>query len=79
MKVYGYQKNGEDLIELEEVSIMSNINELKNLLNYLQDVVQQHTEVVSKTELCHSHLRDWDNNWKLGQPDIIIVTQNTME
>lgn len=79
MKIYGYQKEVEDLIELEEVSIMSDINELKNLINYLQDIVQQHTQVVGKTQLLHSHLQDWDNNWKSGQPDIIIVTQPDME
>lgn len=79
MKVYGHQKDSEDLIELNEISILSDIDELKNLLNYLQEVIQQHSKVVGETELCHSHLRDWDENWESGQPDIVIVTQNDNE
>lgn len=75
MKIYGYKKDNEDLIELSEISIMSNISELKNLLNYLQDVIQEHSTVVREAELCHSHLRDWCERWKDGQPDIIIVTE----
>ncbi|QSX06712.1 hypothetical protein JYG23_04470 [Sedimentibacter sp. zth1] len=75
MKIYGYEKNNEDMIELNEISIMSNINELKNLVSFLQNVVESHSNVVGETEMCHSHLRDWDENWDISQPDIIIATK----
>lgn len=74
MKVYGYENDSEDLIELGEVSIMASISEVKNLLNYLENVINEHSKVVGQKEMHHSHLRDWDENWESGQPDIVIVT-----
>lgn len=74
MKVFGYQKDTENLIELQEVSILSNIKELDRIIEFLKDIKEKHNNLVGKTELCHSHYRDWDAEWKIGTPDIIVVT-----
>ena len=74
VKVFGYQKNGENLIELQEVSFQSDIKELDKIIKFLQDVKEQHSKVIDEVELCHSHFRDWDVEWKVDSPDIIVVT-----
>lgn len=79
MKIYGYQKNKEKLIEMDEISILSNIDEFKNLLDYLQDVLNKHSEVANETDMQHSHFKDWNKKSDSEQPDIIIVTQSKNE
>lgn len=74
MKVYGYQKDSENLIELHKVSFQLDIKELDKIIGFLQEVKEQHSKVIEKDELCHSHFRDWDGEWKAGSTDIIVVT-----
>ena len=85
MKVFGYQKDKknlveEDLMELREVSFLSNIEELEKLITFLQEIKTQHSKLANKfineTDLCHSHFRDWDTSWETGSVDVIIVTVN---
>lgn len=77
MKIYGYQNDDEKIIELSDITFQSDISELKNLIQFLQNTLDEHTAVEHKTEMCHSHLRDWDKKWSSDQPDIIIVTNHT--
>lgn len=79
MKVFGYQKDSEELIELEEVSIQSDIGGLDKIIKFLQEVKEQHSKVIGEVELCHSHFRDWDVDWKAGSTDIIVVTTSKDE
>lgn len=74
MRVFGYQKDSENLIELQEVSLQSDIKELDKIIGFLQEVKEQHSKEIEKEELCHSHLRDWDGEWKADSTDIIVVT-----
>lgn len=74
MKVFGYQYESEDLIELQEVSFQGDIIELDKLIKFLQQVKEQHSKVIAEMELCHSHFRDWDTEWNAGTADIIVVT-----
>jgi hypothetical protein len=74
MKVYGYCDHGDDLIELKEVSFQSSIEELDILIKFLQDVKEQHRNVMGETDMCHTHFRDWNKEWQIGSTDIIIVT-----
>jgi hypothetical protein len=74
MKLYGYRDNDEDIIELKEVSIVTSVSELKKLIKFIESTIESHNSVNNSSELCHSHLRDWDNEWQKDQPDIIIVT-----
>ncbi len=79
MKVFGYQKDSEELIELEEVSFQSDIGGLDKIIKFLQEVKEQHSKVIGEVELCHSHFRDWDVDWKAGSTDIIVVTTSKDE
>ena len=74
MKLFGYEKDSDKLIELQEATFLSDIEELDKLIEFLKDVKEKHCKVVEKTELCHSHYRDWDVEWKDCSPDIIIAT-----
>ncbi len=79
MEIYGYQKSGDDLLELKEMSLLCTIEELGKVIDFLEEVKKTHTMVRDKTDICHSHYRDWNLQWKKGEPDIIIVTQNNLE
>jgi hypothetical protein len=74
LKVFGYQKDSENLIELQEVSFQADINELDKIIKFLQEVKEQHSKIIGEVELCHSHFSDWDDEWKAGLTDFIIVT-----
>lgn len=75
MKIFGYQKDGENLLKLEEVSIECNIEELENIAKFLCEAKNNHAAVADKTDMCHSHFRDWDSTWKKGEADLIVVTK----
>lgn len=79
VKVYGYQKENDDLIELQEVSIQTNLTELEKIIKFLENVKEQHRKVIGEMELCHSHFRDWDNGWKPDSTDFIVVTTSNGE
>jgi hypothetical protein len=79
MKVFGYQFDSEELIELKEVSFETNIEEIDIIINFFQHVKDQHSKAFGKTELCHSHFRDWYTEWKAGTADVIVVTTFTGE
>lgn len=74
MKVFGYQKESELLSELREVSFKCTIEELEKLIDFLEQAKVEHSRVEGKTDLCHSHLRDWDETWEKGNPDVIVVS-----
>ena len=74
MKFYGYEPDSEKLSALEEVSIDCTIDELQMLIDFFTYVQERHSFVKDKTEMCHSHLKDWcdHNDYK---SDLIIVTR----
>lgn len=74
MKAYGYKKNNDDLLELEEVSFECEIEEIDEIIKFFQYVKEEHTKARLETEFCHSHLRDWKESWNNESTDIIVVT-----
>ena len=79
MKVFGYQKDSEELIELQEVTFQSNITELDKMIKFLSEVKKQHSKVIGEVKLCHSHYRDWDVDWNPDSTDVIVVTTSGRE
>lgn len=79
MKVFAYQKDSENLIELQEVTFQSDIKELDKIIKFLKNVKEQHGKVTVKGGLCHSHFRDWDVEWQANSTDIIVVTNSNDE
>lgn len=74
MKVYGYMENSSECIELEEASIYCSIEELDNIIQFLQFAKEQHMKVRNTTPMCHSHYRDWNKMWKKEETDLILAT-----
>ena len=74
MKAFGYQKDSEELLELCDVSIYASIGEIEKIIQFLQEIKIQHSEVVNGTDICHTHFRDWDIEWDESSPDIIVAT-----
>ena len=75
MRIFGYQKDGQELLELREATISCRLDELDKIIDFLIEVRKKHASVAEITPMCHSHLRDWDNTWKKGDPDFIIVSE----
>lgn len=75
MKLFGYQRDGDKLLELEEVSIQCDIKELEQIIHFLSKVKEEHAAVANMTSMCHSHFKDWNPAWQNGEADIIIVTK----
>ena len=75
MKFFGYEKDSEKLIGLKEVTFDGNLEELEELINFLKDVQEEHIKVAQKTDMCHSHFRDWSSDWNTKDSDFIVVTR----
>ena len=52
MEIYGYQKSGDDLLELKEMSLLCTIEELGKVIDFLEEVKKTHTMVRDKTDIC---------------------------
>lgn len=77
MKIFGYQKDGQELLELREATIAcKGLDELDKIIDFLIEARKEHTfGAESMSPMCHSHFRDWDSTWKKGDPDFIISNQ----
>ena len=75
MKFFGYQKDDDKLLELKEVSLQCNLDELDEIIGFLDKVKTEHAMASGKTDLCHSHFRDWKSSRNREEPDFIVVTK----
>ena len=62
-------------MKLSEVTFDGTLEELEDLINFLKNVQEEHTKVVKKTDICHSHFRDWSDKWNKEDSDFIVVTR----
>jgi hypothetical protein len=70
MKAYGYQKDGEELLELKEVTFQLGLDEIENLIQFFsaaRDDLEKFGD-----EFGHSHLQDFLKNNDLGV-DVIVA------
>ncbi len=76
MNIYGYEKDNENdkLLELQDVTVKCDMTELNKLIEFLLYVKESHSKI--EVGLCHSHFRDWNNEWHSGMADIIVVTES---
>ena len=75
MTFFGYEKGGEKLLKMEEVSLECTCEELEKLIEFLNKVKEEHTAVKNKTNICHSHFKDWKSKWNKEDTDFIVVTR----
>ena len=75
MTIGGYKNGSEDFISLKEVSITcTTIDDIDNIISFLQHVKEQHSAVKDKTSTCHSHYRDWFEGWQKNEPDFVVIS-----
>lgn len=55
MQVYGYKKDSDEFVELQEASIECKIKELDSIIEFLQNTREEHKKAMGKTKICHSH------------------------
>lgn len=73
MKLYGYEKNNDNILELSEITVVSSVTELRKLVNFLEDTITESEKFVVNSDMSHFHLSDWDKEWDRNNPEIIIV------
>lgn len=76
MKIFGYEKDSESLLSLEEMSILCTIQEIDMLIEFLKYSKQELKSVEESGGTGHCHFRDYSKEWEKGNPDFIIVTEN---
>ena len=74
MKIYGYKENSNEFVELSEASIECTMDELKKITKFFLEIYEQHKKTQGKTEYCHSHYRDWDEDWNENGSDLIVIS-----
>ena len=75
MKFFGYEKDSEKLMKLSEATFDVTLEELEDLIDFFKTVQEEHSKVAKKTDMCHSHFRDWSNKWNKEDSDFIVVTR----
>ena len=75
MKFFGYEKDSEKLMKLSEATFDGTLEELEDLIDFLKTVQEEYSNVAKKTDMCHSHFRDWSNKWNKEDSDFIVVTR----
>ncbi len=74
MQIYGYEKDSEQLLKLSESCLECSLEELDKVIEFLQQVREEHGKIADKTAQPHSHYRDWDKAWTSESSDLIIST-----
>ena len=73
MEIYGYEREGDELLELEEVSLKISAHELDDLIDFLKltcELMKKHGD-----DFGHEHFKDWllKKQKKIHKTDIIVV------
>ncbi len=71
MKAFGYAIGGEELLHLEELSMVLALDEIRDLVDFLKSVTDQMEE--HGTNFGHNHLRDWLNERGRDSPAVDVV------
>jgi hypothetical protein len=74
IKVVGYSTKGRKLVELREATICCEYNDIDKIISFLKFVKDSHATDDWYDDYCHTHFRDWDDNWTGSETDIIIVS-----
>ncbi len=78
MKAYGYIKNtdAETPLKLKEVSLLVTLDEIQDLITFLQRTYEKHSQKKNEADHSYSHLKDFNADYKAEQhADFIIITE----
>lgn len=76
MKIYGYKKEDENLICLEEATIQCTYEELSKLAQFINDSLDEFVKGKHYDDNAHIHFRDWSESWTEEESDFIIAVTN---
>lgn len=79
MKIYGYKKDDENLLCLEEATVHCTYEELSKLAQFFQDALDEFANVKNDAGNAHIHFRDWSDSWTEEDSDFIIAIKNEKE
>lgn len=68
MEIVGYNREDEFTGKLKEATITCNIDELKTIADFLNNIIDNHDE----TPVC-VHLRDYKKDWDKHSSDLIVL------
>lgn len=73
MKLYGYKKDDENLMCLEEATVHCTYEELSKLAQFFKEALDEFAGVKNDA---HIHFRDWSDSWTEEDSDFIIAITN---
>ena len=71
MKIYSYQEEKEEYLDLKEISLVASADELKQVVKLLEKAIKMKE---SKGGEDHIHLQDIWEEWSDELPDIVVTT-----
>lgn len=76
MKIYGYKKDDNNLMCLEETTVQCTYEELSKLAQFFKDSLDEFAKMKNDAENAHIHFRDWSDSWTEEDSDFIIAIIN---
>jgi len=76
MKIFGFPRDNPDAeiaTELREASLGLTLEELDNVIAFLQSVQRDFAQASSLRSGAHRHLRDWSRTWRSSDGDLVIL------
>lgn len=70
MKIYSYQKEEDDFLDLQEISFVAKPENLSEVVKFLQKAIELQKSGESDED--HIHLQDVWDDWNDSYPDIVI-------
>ncbi|MFB6454789.1 hypothetical protein ACE38W_05910 [Chitinophaga sp. Hz27] len=78
MNAFGYAIGDDELtpLELSEVALVVTLDEIQDLIGFLQKAYEEHSQIEVMGDNEHSHLKDFKSSYKNKEhSDFIIVTK----
>lgn len=79
MEAFGYEngKEKENLLILQEATILASIDEIDNLISFLEYAKERHirSKEHSESNADHTHYKDWNTTYDANSFDFIIATK----
>ena len=70
MKIYSYQEESEEFLNLQEISFVAKSEELSEVVRFLQKAIE--LQKSGKSDEDHIHLKDEWYGWNDSYPDIVV-------
>ena len=64
-------------VELNEVMLMGDSDELMELIPFIRISAERNAYYSEPGESCHTHLSEWDKEWRKGDLEITIYSNIT--